>query len=117
MLGNAQDTVYGDPAYHTQVEYLLPGITPIIQTSAAPGEDWISTLARIGSAIVMTQQQRDLMEIQMQRARAGLPPLDMAAYSGLGVSLGVSAATKQMILVGIGMLAAVWLGTSVFKHR
>ncbi len=117
MLGNAQDTVYGDPDWAAAISQTLPGVTPIIQSSAAPGEDWVATLSRIGSALVMTQQQRDLMALQLARARAGLPPIDMSAYTGLGVNVGLSDSAKQTLLILGAVAGGVFLVTSLHKHR
>lgn len=113
MLGNAADTVYGDPSYEVDVDSYLSQIAPnmgaLVVDNARPGESWADTAMRLIPAILGTQQQIELLRIQTDRARAGLPPLDLTGYSGLGVNVGVNASTQKAVLIGVGILAGAYL--------
>jgi hypothetical protein len=65
-----------------------------------------TSMPRCGShkAIVLADSQRKLLNVQMQRAQQGLPPLDSGQY-GLGVSMGLSPDTQKLLLYGVGALA------------
>ncbi|NBS80027.1 hypothetical protein EBS57_09625 [bacterium] len=62
--------------------------------------------------MVMTNQQRQLMQINIDRAKAGLPPIDVSAYSGVGVNVGLSQGTQQLVLyLALGAGALLLLNT------
>jgi len=54
----------------------------------------------------MTNTQRQLMQINLERARQGLPPIS-AAQAGLSVGVEVGAETKQLLIFGGLALLAV----------
>ena len=91
QLQNASDTI-------------APGFNDKVAAAAAPGEDWLTTAQRIMTAVTMTYQQQQLMTLNIERAKQGLPPLDIAQYTGVGVNVGLSPATQQLVLVlGLGL--------------
>jgi len=103
-LGDAQTQaafVYGEA-----FDAIAPGIMDQASSIAMPGEDTISAVARAVSTVFMTDAQRRLLNVQIQRAQSGLPPLDMSQY-GVGVNVGLGADTQKLILIGMGLLAAV----------
>jgi len=78
-----------------------------IAQNQVPGEPWWQTGQKILTALVMTEQQRNLMQLNIERARQGLPPLDIAQYTGVGVNVGLSQGTQQLVLylaLGAGAL-------------
>lgn len=82
-----------------------PNGSNIIAQNQTPGEPWYETAQKILTGLVMTQQQRQLMELNIERARQGLPPIDINRYSGVGVNVGLSAGTQQLVtyaLLGLG---------------
>ncbi len=102
----------GPPAeYVAELEKLAPSITDKIEQVQTPGESWIDALSRIVPSILATVQQRELLQIQVERARAGLPPLDVSAYTP-GVAVGLSKDTKELLMYGAIGAAAVYLLTS-----
>ena len=96
----------GDPAdiavggYDQTLEKIAPGINAMIATTATPGEDWTQTLTKLLTAVTMTVQQRQLMQLNIERAKKGLPPIDIASYSGVGVNVGLSPDTMKLVLFG-----------------
>ena len=93
-----------------QADVFAPGFNDKVAAAAAPGEDWLTTAQRIMTAVTMTYQQQQLMSLNIERAKQGLPPLDIAQYTGVGVNVGLSPATQQLVLVlGLGLLGILFL--------
>lgn len=89
------------------IESFAPGATTIVQQNQTPGESWIDAAQKIITGLVMTNQQRQLMDLNIERARQGLPPIDINRYSGVGVNVGLSQGTQQLVLylaLGAGAL-------------
>lgn len=87
------------------INSIAPNATSVIAQNQSPGEPWYETAQKILTGLVMTQQQRQLMELNIERARQGLPPIDINRYSGVGVNVGLSAGTQQLVtyaLLGVG---------------
>jgi hypothetical protein len=60
----------------------------------------------------MANQQRQLMQINVDRAKRGEPPLDIAQYTGVGVQVGVSQNTQQFLTyAGIAVLGFLLINT------
>jgi hypothetical protein len=50
------------------------------------------------------------MQLNIERAKGGLPPIDIASYSGIGVNFGLSPETKNLLIYGgIALLAVFFL--------
>ncbi len=66
------------------------------------------------------QAQKKVMNLQLERARSGLPPLDITmeqyGLTGPQVSVGLSPATKTLLIYGGGALAAVYLLPKLLKR-
>lgn len=95
--------------YTKALETIAPGITSKIKATQQPGESWFSALTKLLPAVTMTAQQYQLMQINVKRAEQGLPPIDVAAYSGAGVNVGLSATTRQWLMYGGLAFLAVYL--------
>jgi hypothetical protein len=114
VLRPLETTNGSDPAninvgnYGAVLEKANPGILKMIQDTQTPGESWIETLTKLTTAITMTAQQRQLMQLNIERAKKGLPPVDIASYSGVGVSVGLSPDTKNLLIFGGLALVAVF---------
>jgi len=87
-----------------------PGVVDAINTSAMPGEKWTNTFTRIATSLGLGVQQYQLMNLNVQRARQGLPPIDVATYAGAGVNVGLSAGTQQLVTyAGLALIGLVLL--------
>lgn len=64
-----------------QAEVLTPGIVSYAQQIATFGESLIDAIARAMNSVSMAQAQRDFLQLQVDRARQGLPPLNVDAYT------------------------------------
>jgi|SRR4051812_30026375 hypothetical protein len=104
------------PAYDfsLSLDSIAPGTSAAVADSQAPGESWIDALGRILPGLVMADSQRRLLNVQMDRARQGLPPLD-ASQVGLGVSVGLSDSTRNLLIVG-GLAAAGLVAYSLSRR-
>lgn len=75
-------------------------------------DDWLS-IAKQGLNLVQTQQ---LNQINVARARQGLPPIDTSRYTGMGVNLGLTPQTQQLVMYGGLALLAVLLINNLTKR-
>ena len=71
----------------------------------------ISTLASAASAFLPLYTQKQLLDIQLSRAKAGLPPLDTSQYtdSNAGLNVGINPATQKTLLTVAAIAAAALL--------
>jgi hypothetical protein len=97
--------------YAAVLDQAAPGIVQKIAQTQTPGESWIDTLTKLVPALTMTVQQVQLMQLNIERAKNGLPPIDIASYSGIGVNVGISPATRNLIIYGGIALVAVFFLT------
>ena len=92
--------------YKVALEDAAPGVTTAIGEAQRPGEAWTDTLVRILPNLTMGVQQLQLMQINVDRARKGLPPVDAQAYSGAYVNVGLDPNTQRLVTyAGLGILA------------
>lgn len=93
--------------YAAQADQIAPGIVAQAQKIAQPGESIIDSISRAISTVVMADSQRQLLNVQLDRAKQGLPPLDVSQYAvGANLSLGVASGTQKLV---IGVAAAIVL--------
>jgi hypothetical protein len=97
-----------DPAYTQAVDSIAPNASQVIASQQAPGENWWDTLTRSLPILAATYQQKQILDIQAERARQGLPPLPASAYAA-GVQVGLSPDTQKLILYAALGLGAVFL--------
>jgi len=56
------------------------------------------------------------MNLNVELARQGKPPIDVAAYSGAGVNVGLSAGTQQLVTyAGLALMGLVLLNMATKK--
>jgi len=95
--------------YKLVFDSAAPGLTQKIAEAQKPGENWTDTYGRIASSLLMTVQQYQLINLNTERAKKGLPPVDIASYSGVGVNIGLSPSTQQLLIFGGLAVAALVL--------
>lgn len=100
------DTTTEDEARAYGVEAIAPGLATVADEIRVSGEDWISAISRAMGTVAMADYQRRLLNVQLDRARQGLPPLDASQY-GVGVS--VQAPQLNLLLIGGIAIAAILL--------
>ena len=100
------------PTWAVALESIAPTITQKIASQQQADEPWWETWSRIASSVVMANHQRQLMQINVDRAKRGEPPLDIAQYTGVGVQVGVSQNTQQFLTyAGIAVLGFLLINT------
>ncbi len=107
-MADPLDLDFTSSPYSTQLEAALPNITQMVESQGQPGESWLDTLTRMLPGLVATYQQKQILGVQMDRARQGLPPLDMSQY-GMGVNIGLSPQTLNTLLLAGGAVVLVML--------
>lgn len=75
---------------------------------AEPTQTSATSWADVISKGLTTLQTVQLNQINVQRARMGLPPIDVSAY-GTGVRVGLTPQTQQLLIYGGLALLAVML--------
>jgi hypothetical protein len=98
------------------IEKIAPGLTTMIRQAQNPNENWTDTFTKIATNIGLGVQQMQLMNLNVQRARQGLPPIDVASYAGAGVNVGLSAGTQQLVTyAGLALVGLVLLNMATKK--
>jgi hypothetical protein len=105
------------PTWTVALETLAPTITQKIASQQQRDEPWWETWSRIASSVIMANQQRQLMQINVDRAKRGEPPLDIAQYSGVGVQVGVSQNTQQFLTYAGAALLAFLVFNTLARRR
>jgi len=111
-----QATVAIPAVYKMALEGAAPGVTTAIAQAQNPNENWTETLTRILPQLTMGVQQLQLMQINVDRAKKGLPPIDAQAYSGAYVNVGLDPNTQRLATyAGLGILALFLLNMATRK--
>ena len=99
--------------YAAVLEEIAPGINTKINQTQTTGESWIDALIKLAPALTLTVQQIYLIQLNIKRAEDGLPPIDIASYSGIGVNVGLSPQTRNLLIYGgIALVAVLFLTRS-----
>ena len=102
--------------FKVALEDAAPGVTTAVAEAQKPGEAWTETLVRILPNLTMGVQQLQLMQINVDHARKGLPPVDAQAYSGAYVNVGLDPNTQRLVTyAGLGILALFLLNMATKK--
>ena len=111
------DMVYNDQLFSTgyfdtgpmptdwamAIEEIAPGFGAQFATQESTDKPWLQTVLQTATALYMTDYQRRLLNLQLDRARQGLPPLS-SSQIGLGVNVGLSPETLKAIAIGGGAI-------------
>ena len=97
---------------------MSPGAPPVVEPqSAGAVQQIIDTLKQAVPIYLQTQNQQQLLTVQLQRAKAGLPPLDLSKYTASGgINLGLTSGTQSMLMWVAGGLALVYLVPKLLKR-
>jgi len=81
-----------------------------LQAETPTEENWLdkilNSVSQVAPAILSLKQQKELLDIQMDRAKKGLPPLEVSQYAPT-VNVGVSSDVMDKILkIGVPLSLA-----------
>lgn len=81
-------------------------------------QQFVTSVAAAASALLPLAQQQKILKLQLKRAEAGLPPLDVGAYvdPNQGINVGVTPATQKTLLYLVGGVAGVFLLSRLLKR-
>ena len=96
-----------DRGYIPEIAKIAPGIVETAERMKVAGEDWISSISRAMGQVAMADYQRRLLNVQLERARAGLRPLNASEY-GIGVNV-QAPQLNFLLLAGLGLAAVLLL--------
>lgn len=74
----------------------------------------LQTAVQVATTYLTLDQQRELLRIQNERARQGLPPLDVSQYTP-GVSVGVESSTRNTVLWVVAIIVGGAVLSKAFK--
>lgn len=98
-------------AWQNAIDSIAPGAGQAVAQSVVPGDpDYVAKALSLAQAWVTTDAQRRLLNIQLERARRGEPPLDSSQY-GLGVNVGLSPETLKTVGIAVLGIGALFLLT------
>ena len=107
------------PTVNTGSGEFVSGSAVVPGTGAASSmQSLITTITQAGAAYLSLDQQKRVLAIQLDRARRGLPPLDVGAYMdpNQGVNVGINQGTQRTLLYLVGGLGAVFLLSRLLKR-
>lgn len=90
-----------DVQFTAVADDIAPGIVTYAQSIQTGAESIIDAISRARLQLAMTDYQRDMLQVQIDRARQGLPPV-MPASNGID---------QKTILIGLAILAGLYLIT------
>lgn len=99
-----------------------------VATPAAASDGWADSIKNVLTSVAQVyltkeqaKAQNKILDLQLARAQAGQPPLDIDpvrfGVAAPQVNVGVEAATKKMLIVGAGALAVVYVLAQLLKGR
>jgi hypothetical protein len=99
-----------------QIEATQPGTITEAKTASFDWNSLVDNVTQLVQVGIQAEAQRDLLQMNLDRARQGLPPINAQQYMP-GVNVGVSDDTKQLLyILGFGALGVFAL-SSVFGGR
>ena len=113
--GLSQTPINDVAAYAASLEQMAPNVGALIDSQQGASESWYDALARLLPVLASTYQQKQLLSVQVERARNGLPPLDVSQYAP-GVNVGVDDKTRSLIMWG-GAAALALLAFMAMRRR
>jgi len=97
------------PSWQVGLDSIAPNLSNTVTQNTQVDEPWWVSAQKVMTALIMTDQQRRLLNVQIDRAQKGLPPLDLTNYTGVGVRVGIAPQTQQLLIYGGLALLAVLL--------
>lgn len=92
------------------------GNLPATTATTQPAPTWAQALPSLATALVQARYQDKVLRTNLEREKAGLPPLDIEQYQP-GVKVGLDPNTRKMLL-GAGLLVVLAIiGAAAMRSR
>lgn len=91
-----------DLVYAQTANEIAPGIVDYARTIQTIGESLIDAISRARMSLAMTDYQRSMLDVQLDRARQGLAPLP--TNYGVGTGSQIDSKTVMLALAAIAFL-------------
>lgn len=95
-------------------DYVNPWV-PTATAQAKISTDSGTNVSQLATQALTALQTFQLNQINVQRAKAGMPPINTAAY-GTGINVGLNPQTQQLVIYGGLALLAVLLFNSLSRR-
>jgi hypothetical protein len=105
-----------DAAFQASLDAIAPNVVTITADQRLPSESWTDALSRVLPMLAATWQQKQLLTVQVERAKQGLPPLD-ANQIAAGVNVGLDSSTQKLVMWGGAALLATIVMMSLARRR
>jgi len=97
---------YGTPT--TTAEGPLPGEV------GAESSDWTTMLPQLVGAVTQWDMARKLYDLNLLRVQQGLEPIQAQSVTP-GVTVGVSSQTQNLVLIGLAVVAGLFIFSRLSK--
>lgn len=100
-----------------------PAQTLMGDETAAPSktalQQFVDTVVSAGAAVLPLVQQQKVLKMQLERAKQGLPPLDVGSYidPNAGLNVGINPGTQKTLLWLGGGIVGAFLLSRIFGRR
>lgn len=91
-------------------------ITAAQQAAGGSYSGFLTSLVNMIPQFMQFDAQHRLMQINLQRAQQGLPPIDASRYTP-GIQVGATSDTQRMVYVVAGLAAIAWVGGAFARRR
>lgn len=85
-----------------------PGVLP------SESGDWMSNIGQIVGAYTQWDMARKLYDLNLARVQQGLEPIQAASVTP-GVTVGISADVKNLVMIGIAVVAGLFIFNAIRK--
>lgn len=82
-----------------------PGIVEVARAIQTAGESFVDAVNRARLQVAMTDYQAAMLDLNLQRARAGQAPISASQYSGGGSSIDTRTVWIGLLAIGALLLA------------
>lgn len=112
MLGSTATGYYTPDLisdYWGAINETAPGTQEAAENAGWDWETILNNTTQFLQALVVTEQQRQIIKLNLERAKQGLPPVS-ATDVGMGVSVGLDDKTRMLLIMG----GVALLGTVIY---
>jgi hypothetical protein len=106
------------PGYVGIGDLISDAAGPAQSAAVSPSPAWLDTIKNVALTVLQTAQQKKVLDLQLARAKAGQPPLDIQDYMGdASIRGGLDNSTQRMVFITVGALVGGLLLFKVLGRR